>query len=169
MGPQPHTHTPKRNGGRGLYLALQLGREGELRARVCTSTCPPRAVWSSLSGGGTRTHRLNAAPSTRDEGQNDGRQSARRWTRWETTSRQALKAGKTSTDPTTPGEADPDSQTERPDHYSSPEVGGISSLATRLLIGRLRRAIRWPSLMGQAHGRRGNSHLSGAESELRRL
>ena len=61
-----HTRTPKRNGGHGLYLALQLGREGELRARACTCTCPPRAVWSSLSGGGTRTHRLNAAPGTRD-------------------------------------------------------------------------------------------------------
>ena len=72
-------------------------------------------------------------------------------------------------DQATPGEADAHSQRERADHSSSLEVRGISFLATRLLIGRWHRAIRWPSLIGQAHGRRGNSHLSGAESELRRL
>ena len=82
--------------------------------------------------------------------------------------RQAVKAGKASTDQTTPGKADSDSQTERPDHYSSPEVGGISCLATRLLIGRLRRVIRWPSLIGQAQGRRGDSHPSGWSPDLRR-
>ena len=83
--------------------------------------------------------------------------------------RPAIKAEKASRDQATPGEADPNSQTKRADHFVSPEVGGISFLATRLLIGRLHRAIRWPSLIGEAHGRRGNSHLSGAESELRRF
>ena len=72
-------------------------------------------------------------------------------------------------DQTTPGEADLDSWTERADHSASPEVGGISSLATRLLIGRLRHAIRWPSLIGQAHGRQGNSHPSGWSPDLSRL
>ena len=85
------------------------------------------------------------------------------------TRRPAIKPEKASPDQATPGEADPDHQTERADHSASLEVGGISFLATRLLIGRLHRAIHWPSLIGQAHGRRGNSHLSGAESELRRL
>ena len=85
------------------------------------------------------------------------------------TRRLVIKPEKASPDQATPGEADPDRQTECADHSVSLEVREISFLATRLLIGRLPRAIRWPSLIGQAHGRRGNSHLSGAESELRRL
>ena len=83
------------------------------------------------------------------------------------TRRPAIKSGKAFPDLATPGEADPDRQTEHADHSGSLEVGGVSFLATPLLIGRLPRAIRWPSIIGQAHGRRGNSHLSGAESELR--
>ena len=85
------------------------------------------------------------------------------------TRRPAIKSGKAFPDRATPGEADPDRQTELADHSGSLEVRGISFLATHLLTGRLHRAVRWPSLIGQAHGRRGNSHLSGAESELRRL
>ena len=79
----------------------------------------------------------------------------------------AIKPDKAFPDRATPGEADPDCQTERADHSGSLEVGLISFLTTRLLIGQLHRTIRWPSLIGQAHGRRGNSHLSGAESERR--
>jgi len=82
--------------------------------------------------------------------------------------REALMAGKASTDQTTPGEAYPDSQTERPDHLSSPAVGGISSLTTRLLIGGLHRTIRWPSLIGQVHGRWGDSNPYGWSPDLRR-
>jgi len=77
-----HRHTPKINDGRGLYSALQLGREGELRTRACTCTCPPCAVCSSLSGCGTRTHRLNAASGTRDRttdaSQHEGGRGGRR-------------------------------------------------------------------------------------------
>ena len=46
---------------------------------------------------------------------------------------------------------------------------GLLLLATRLLIGRTYRAIRWPSLIGQTHGRRGNSHPSGRSPERRHL
>ena len=81
--------------------------------------------------------------------------------------RLAIKPKQASPDQATPGQADPDRQTERADHSASLEVGGISFLVTRLRIGWLHRPIRWPSLIGQAHGRRGNSHLSRAESELR--
>ena len=38
---------------------------------------------------------------------------------------------------------------------------GALLLATRLLIGRTHRGIPWPSSIGQAHGRWGNSHPSG--------
>ena len=85
------------------------------------------------------------------------------------TRRPAIKPEKAFPDRATSGEAEPDRQTEHADHTRSLEVGEISFLATRLLIGRFPRAIRWPSLVRQAHGRRGNSHLSGAESELSRL
>uniref|UniRef100_A0A8C4R440 Cobalamin adenosyltransferase-like domain-containing protein n=1 Tax=Eptatretus burgeri TaxID=7764 RepID=A0A8C4R440_EPTBU len=40
--------------------------KGELRAGAYSCTCPPRAVWSSLSGGGTRTRRQQR--STKHQG-----------------------------------------------------------------------------------------------------
>ena len=42
--PQTDTHTQKEMDLMGLYSALQLGMEGELRVRVWSGTWPPRAV-----------------------------------------------------------------------------------------------------------------------------
>jgi len=57
-----------------------------------------------------------------------------------------------------------------PDHHTFFSGGrSLFSLATRLLIGRSHCAIPWPSSIGQAHGRRGNSHSSGRSPEWRRL
>ena len=111
-----HAHTQKNWTPSGLYFGLSARREGELRARAYTCTCPPRAVWSSLSGVGTRTQRHNTAPSTRDEGKSDGRQPARGRTRLEMARRPAIKPEKSFPDRVTPGEADPDCQTERANH-----------------------------------------------------
>ena len=52
-----HTHTQKEMDLVGLYLALQLGMEGELRVRVWPGTWPPRAVLPTRTHHGeTRTH-----------------------------------------------------------------------------------------------------------------
>ena len=124
---------------------------------------PPRAVTPTPNHHGeTRTHEPKSTAHV------PGCSAA-------TTTRSHRKGPQTTTETKPPRPQTKPIATKTPDAPQSPrsllyslEAGGVSFLATRLLIGWLHRAIRWPSLIGQAHGRRGNSHLSGAESDLRR-
>ena len=141
-GPRKHTHTQKKMDPVGLH-SVEPGR----------GTFPPRAVTPTPNHhGGTRTHDPKSTAHERDQATTtaDGanhHQDCRR----------SAIATKTAYAKQSPRSL-----------LYSPEVGAVSFLATRLLIGRFHRAIRWPSLIEQAHSRRGNSHLSGAQSDLRR-
>ena len=61
-----HAHTPKEMVAAAFIWPFSSGGKGELRAGADSCTCPPCVVWSSLSGGGTRTCRQQC--STKHQG-----------------------------------------------------------------------------------------------------
>ena len=118
-------------------------------------TFPPRAVTLTPNHhGGTRTHASKSTAHERDQATTTADETNRRQD-----CRRSAIATKTAAAKQSPRSLST---------VYSLEVRPVSFFATRLLIGRFHRAIRWPSLIGQAHGWRRNSHLSGAESDLRR-